>query len=112
MIKSEQLLINDNVLAWEQYVQGTRHYDTSDNRDRLYSCKAYTYSIPIIDSDDVYYGSARVLVSYTTPVALLFDGYCFDFLRYAYGYTATSAQHIAKACRKYHVTEVQRYYPL
>lgn len=111
MNKSKQLLTNVNVVAWEQYVQDTRRYDTPDNRDRLYSCKAYTYSIPII-ADGVYHGSARVLVSYTTPVALLFDGYCFDFLRYVYGYTLTSAQHIAKACRKYHVTEIQRYYPL
>lgn len=111
MTKSEQLHINDNVVAWEQYVRDTQRYDTPDNRDRLYSCKAYTYRIPII-ADGVCFGSARVLVSYSTPVALLFDGYCFDFLRYAYGYTATSAQHIAKACRKYHVTEVQRYYPL
>lgn len=111
MKKSKQLLINDNVVAWEQYVQDTRHYDTPDNRDSLYSCKAYTYGIPII-SDGVCLGSGRVLVSYATPVALLFDGFCFDFLRYVYGYTATSAQHISKACRKYHVTEIQRYYPL
>ena len=112
MNKSNQLLINDNVVAWEHYVRDTRRYDTPDNRDRLYSCKAYTYSIPVIDNEGVCFGSARVLVSYSTPVALLFDGYCFDFLRYVYGYTATSAQHIAKACRKYHVTETQRYYPL
>ena len=111
MTKSEQLLINENAVAWEQYVQDTRRYDTPDNRDKLYNSKAYTYSIPII-TDGVFYGSARVLVSYSTPVALLFDGYCFDFLRYVYGYTATSAQHIAKACHKYHVTEIQRYYPL
>lgn len=112
MTKYEQALINENVLAWLEHVKNTRRYDTHDNRERLYTCKAYTYSIPILDKDGVYYGEGRVIVSYSTPVALIVSGYCFDFLRYVYGYTATSAQHISKACRKYHVTETQRYYPL
>ena len=112
MTKADKLLINDNVLAWERYVQVTRHCDTPENRDRLYSCHAYTYSIPVCDANGVCFGSAIVLVSYATPVALLFDGICYDFLRYVYGYTATSAQHIAKACQRFGITEIQRYYPL
>ena len=112
MDKSTQLLINDNVLAWERYVQSTCGYDTPDNRDPLSHCKAYTYSIPVCDANGVCFGSASVLVSYATPVALLFDGICFDFLRYVYGYTATSDQHITKACKRFGITEIQRYYPL
>lgn len=112
MDRCTQLLINDNVVAWEQYVQSTWRLDTPENRDRLYSCKAYTYSVPIVDYDGVVLGIGHVLVSYRTPVALLFDNICFDFLRYVYGYTATSVQHISKACKKYGITDKQTYYPI
>ena len=38
-----------------------------------------------------------VLKSYSTIVAAIVeDGNLYDFLRYVYGYTSTSAQHIAK----------------
>lgn len=63
------------------------------NETRLRTCTAHTF--------DVYEGNTiryKVLVSYSTIVAY-FDydsGTFFDVLRVVYGYTATSAQHIAK----------------
>ena len=43
------------------------------------------------------------LQSYDTIVAFIDKetGFCFDILRYVYGYTATSAQHIAKFKKDY-----------
>ena len=55
---------------------------------RLRSCQAYVITTPN------YY----ILQSYHTLVAVINreTGACYDFLRTAYGYTATSAGHIAK----------------
>lgn len=55
---------------------------------RLRTCSAIVHD----------YGTHCILVSYSTPVAAICKdtGEGFDFLRLAYGYTATSAQHIAK----------------
>ena len=55
---------------------------------RLRSCRAYVITTP------GYY----ILQSYRTIVAVINreTGACYDFLRTAYGYTSTSAQHIAK----------------
>ena len=36
----------------------------------------------------------------------------YDFLRYVYGYTATSAQHISKFTALMNATHTMRYYPL
>ena len=42
-------------------------------------------------------GNYHILKSYRTIVAAIdADGNLYDFLRYVYGYTSTSAQHIAK----------------
>lgn len=63
------------------------------NRKRLRTCSAYTFDV--YEGDTIRY---KVLVSYSTIVAY-FDydgGTFFDVLRVVYGYTATSAQHIAK----------------
>ena len=46
-----------------------------------------------------------VLVSYNTMVAFIKDGFLYDVLRYVYGYTSTSSQHIAKFARDYGVKE-------
>lgn len=54
---------------------------------RLRSCSAEVWA-----SDNYY-----ILRSYSTIIACIdSDGNCYDFLRKVYGYTATSAQHIAK----------------
>lgn len=60
---------------------------------RLRSCSATVYST------DNYF----ILQSYRTVVACIDKrtDTCYDFLRKVYGYTATSAQHIAKFCRDY-----------
>lgn len=47
-------------------------------------------------------GNYYLLKSYDTIIAAIdADGNIYDFLRYAYGYTSTSAQHIAKFRRDY-----------
>lgn len=47
-----------------------------------------------------------ILVSYNTFVAFIKDGVLYDVLRYTYGYTATSASHIAKFAHDYEVKEI------
>lgn len=53
-----------------------------------------------------------ILESYETFVACIDKKThcCYDFLRYAYGYTATSAQHIAKFRRDYDAVYSMTYY--
>ena len=46
-----------------------------------------------------------VLVSYNTLVAFIKDGVLYDVLRYVYGYTSTSAKHIAKFANDYGAKE-------
>ena len=47
-------------------------------------------------------GNYYLLKSYSTIIAAAdADGNLYDFLRYVYGYTATSAQHIAKFWHDY-----------
>ena len=54
---------------------------------RLRSCNAWVLAT----------GNYYLLKSYRTIVAAIdADGNLYDFLRYAYGYTSTSTQHIAK----------------
>lgn len=54
---------------------------------RLHSCNAC-----VLTSGNYY-----LLKSYSTIVAAIdADGNLYDFLRYVYGYTSTSAKHIAK----------------
>ena len=69
---------------------------------RLRTCKATVYET------SHYY----VLASYNTFVAAINkdSGIMIDFLRYVYGYTATSAQHIAKFRNDYHAAIEYRYY--
>lgn len=53
------------------------------------------------------------LKSYATIVAAIDKetSIMYDFLRYVYGYTATSAQHIAKFAADYHATQRYTYRP-
>lgn len=77
------------VLEFANYLATRERHNTK----RLRSCTAYTY--------DVYEGDSMrytVLISYSTIVAY-YDhdsGVFCDILRPVYGYTNTSAQHIAK----------------
>ena len=53
------------------------------------------------------------LQSYATYVAAIEKktGIMYDFLHYVYGYSATSAQHIAKFATDYHATQRYAYRP-
>lgn len=92
MKKSAQIAINENVLeAWKEAKESLeRNYPSSTEWKRLRNCTAEVYVGPRF----------TYLRSYNTIVAFIdkaFDTCCvFDVLRYVYGYTATSAKHIAK----------------
>ena len=94
MKKSEQLAINEKVL---EYMQGYNDWVDSRNVfprwERLRSCSAEVTKV----------GNWYVLRSYRTIVAIIDTqtDTLIDFLRYVYGYTATSAQHIAKFSQDY-----------
>lgn len=95
MRKTEQKEINAMVLGIvaKLQVELTDHYTTGKN---LRYCQA-----KVLETD-----SFLVLQSYDTIIACIdiTTGICFDFLRYVYGYTATSASHIAKFCNDYAAT--------
>ena len=93
MKKAEQMTINAKVVealnAYEKATEGLKPYW----EERLLSCQATVYGM----------GDYIALVSYSTLVAV-YDcnkGVVFDFLRYVYGYTATSAKQISKFKREY-----------
>ena len=98
MKKSEQLAINEQVLTLVNDFNKTNNY--TGNFKRLRSCSAEV--APVIDAKTgelLYY----VLRSYRTIVAAIDvrTDTLYDFLRYVYGYSATSAQHIAKFGQDY-----------
>ena len=59
-------------------------------------------------------GNYYLLKSYSTIIAAIdADGNLYDFLRYVYGYTSTSAQHIAKFRNDYSRSGKRfTYYPI
>ena len=87
---SVQKAINDIVLEeWNvAKKQIDHHYGV-----RLRNCQAWVY-----ESENYYF-----LRSYNTVVAFIDNKTktCFDILRYVYGYTATSSQHISKFWHDY-----------
>ena len=98
MKKSEQLAINEQVLTLVNNFNTTNNY--TGNFKRLRSCSAEV--APVMDAETgelLYY----VLRSYNTIVAAIDvrTDTLYDFLRYVYGYTSTSAQHIAKFDKDY-----------
>ena len=98
MKKPEQLAINEQVLTLVNDFNTTNNY--TGNFKRLRSCSAEV--APVIDAKTgelLYY----VLRSYRTIVAAIDvrTDTLYDFLRYVYGYTSTSAQHIAKFDKDY-----------
>ena len=84
--KEKQIEVNKNAMIgmdlWNESV-------VVESRERLYHCNAF-----ILHLDN----HCIALQSYGTFVALFDEesGYLYDLLRYTYGYTATSANHIAK----------------
>ena len=98
MTKYEQLAINEQVLTLVTDFNTTNNY--TGNFKRLRSCSAEV--APVIDYETgelLYY----VLRSYSTIVAAIDvrTDTLYDFLRYVYGYTSTSAQHISKFDKDY-----------
>lgn len=93
MGKRLQIQANKEVLeAVYRYNEEMKHCTIGD-RKRLRTCQAYVYETPTF----------YVLRSYSTVVAIIEKSTdtCYDFLRYVYGYTSTSAQHISKFDKDY-----------
>lgn len=97
MNKNEQAAINAQVLA---ILTNINRFCVTGDFKRLRSCSAEV--APAMDAETgelMYY----VLRSYRTIVAAIdvSNDTLYDFLRYVYGYTSTSAQHIAKFSKDY-----------
>lgn len=116
MKKSEQIAINQKVLAaLDTFNQKVPHMEFLDPA-RLRCSSAYVqYATDPITGEILY----SVLRSYRTVVAIIDHSTdtLYDFLRYVYGYTSTSAQHISKFSHdygsgKWGCAEVLRYYPV
>ena len=102
MKKSAQLTINNTVISAYEKWSFDREPITSSHR--LNYCNAY-----VLDT-----ANYLVLRSYQTDIAIIDKrtGIMYDFLRFVYGYTATSAQHIAKFERLYEPSARFTYYPV
>lgn len=93
MNKKLQINANKEVLAaLKRFNEEIKHCPI-DKVNRLRTCNAYVYETP----------SFYVLRSYNTVVAIIEKSTdtCYDFLRYVYGYTHTSAGHISKFDKDY-----------
>ena len=93
MGKRLQIQANKEVLeAVDRYNEEMKHCTIGGGK-RLRTCQAYVYETP----------SFYVLRSYNTVVAIIEKSTdtCYDFLRYVYEYTSTSAQHISKFDKDY-----------
>lgn len=86
MTKAEQQAINDKVKA-------VLDKFNSAGESVIRSRRLRTCSAVVLETASYY-----VLQSYATVIAIIDKDtdICYDFLRYVYGYTSTSGQHIAK----------------
>ena len=107
MKKSEQININNECLNAIEYFN--THRECQIETKRLRSCTA-----EVMETESYY-----VLRSYNTMIAFIDKSTdtLYDVLRYVYGYTSTSAQHIAKFSHdygraKYGCSRELRYYPV
>ena len=102
MKKSAQLAINNTVIV--AYEKWSLDREPIISSRRLNHCSAY-----ILETANYY-----VLRSYQTDIAIIDKrtGIMYDFLRFVYGYTATSAQHMAKFERLYEPSARFTYYPV
>lgn len=93
MRKEEQRAINEKVLSIIDGFNKHSELTTLRNGERLRTCSARVF-----ETDRFY-----VLQSYNTIIALIDKetDTLYDFLRYVFGYTATSAQHINKFEKDY-----------
>lgn len=100
MRKAEQEKENVRVIeAWDSFVTFVKGVEDIAHAPamRLRTCSAYVSVI----------GKWIVLTSYCTIVAIIDSEtwVLYDVLRYRYGYTSTSAQHIAKFAHDYEAKE-------
>lgn len=96
MKKDEQIVVNEKCI--EEYNKAMEEFHKGVvNEGRLRSCAAWVYETK----------NYWILKSYNTVVSVTSKdtGICYDVLRIVYGYTATSAQHIAKFAHDYHTPE-------
>lgn len=82
-----------NTICLENYEEMMKEFMYSTNKFNLRTCNAKVYETP----------SYYVLRSYNTIVAFICKetDTLYDVLRYVYGYTSTSAQHISKFEKDY-----------
>lgn len=96
MRKDVQNVINNKCM--EEYGKAMEEFKTGNYEiKRLRSCTASVIETP----------HYWILRSYNTIISVTSKdtGVCYDVLRIVYGYTATSAQHIAKFTHDYHTDE-------
>ncbi len=100
MVENEKV---NSILNERDYIPYSRTV-AQQTLNRLNNCQAWTYEVSYF----------AVLISYNTEVACIDmrTGICYDYLRKAYGYTATSAQHIAKFMKKFGATKKVTYRPI
>ena len=98
MKKSEQIAINEQVISLVNEFNATNNYTL--NWRKLRSCSAEVATVIDSETGELLYYALR---SYNTVVAAIDvrTDTLYDFLRYVYGYTATSAQHISKFSKDY-----------
>lgn len=101
MKKSEQRAINKKVEYELEHYNGITSNWEIKGVGRLCHCQAFVYETHF------YF----ILRSYNTVVAIINKSNMelYDFSRYVYGYTATTAQHITKFANKYGVSTSDRY---
>ena len=94
----KQLQTHENFLAIDTMEDAMHEYMKKpcqyyDTKKQLRSCTAWVFTT------DNYY----ILLSYGTYIACIekATGAAYDVLRYVYGYTSTSAQHISKFIKDY-----------
>lgn len=82
-----------NKICVEVYEDAMAELNSTCNHKRLRSCSA------VVFETENYY----ILKSYFTPIAVIAKSTdtLYDVLRYVYGYTLTSAQHISKFEKDY-----------
>lgn len=85
--KSEQIAINEKVESVFKLSNDEVIYTDFDAMHRL-----RTMSAQVFETNNYYH-----LVSYNTRIAVIdkHTDECYDFLRLVYGYTSTSAKHVA-----------------
>lgn len=100
----ERMLANEEVLAVLEDVYLSIDQFGANNSRKLRSCQA---TIRDTDGYILLYSYGTLVAAYAPDTNTVYD-----FLRYVYGYTATSAQHILKFTAAMKASRIIRYYPL